>query len=76
MQAIILNGRKENKFALNDYLTYLISNGKMDEAKDIIKVGKLWNVDGFLQDCSIASALALEILQSYTKPSIWQWWSS
>ena len=27
--------------------------------------------DGFMQDCSISIANALEILQSYTKPSIW-----
>ena len=27
-------------------------------------------IDGLVQDCSISSALAMEILQSYTKPSI------
>ena len=29
------------------------------------------NFDGLVQDCSISSALALELLQSYTKPSMW-----
>ena len=29
--------------------------------------------DGLVQDCSISSALAMEILQSCTKPSIWHW---
>ena len=28
-------------------------------------------VDGLVQDCSISSAIAMEILQSCTKPSIW-----
>ena len=49
----------------------------------------MWNnFDGFVQDCSISSALALEILQSCTKLSIWpqerlttahisiRWWCS
>ena len=38
------------------------------------------HIDGLMQDCSISSANALEILQSYTKPltwlvsaSLWQW---
>ena len=29
-------------------------------------------IDGLVQDCSIASALAMEILQSCTKPSIYR----
>ena len=29
------------------------------------------NIDGFLQDCNISIANALELLQSCTKPSIW-----
>ena len=29
------------------------------------------HIDGFVQDCSISSALSMEILQSCTKPSIW-----
>ena len=28
-------------------------------------------IDGLVQDCSNSSALAMELLQSYTKPSIW-----
>ena len=31
------------------------------------------HIDGLMQDCSISSALAMEILQSCTKPWIWQW---
>ena len=31
----------------------------------------LHDIDGLVQDYSIFSALAMEILQSYTKPSIW-----
>ena len=30
-----------------------------------------WNINGLVQDCSISSADALEILQSCTKPSIY-----
>ena len=30
-------------------------------------------IDGFVQDCSISSALAMEILQSCTKPLIIFW---
>ena len=29
------------------------------------------NTDGLVQDCSISSTLAVEILQSYTNPSIY-----
>ena len=29
------------------------------------------HIDGFVQDCSISSALAMEILHSCTKPAIW-----
>ena len=32
-------------------------------------IGHVNDIDGLVQDCSIPSALALEILQSYTKPS-------
>ena len=32
------------------------------------------NIDGLVQDCSNSSATALELLQSYTKPSILYWW--
>ena len=28
------------------------------------------HIDGLVQDCSISSALAMEILQSYANPSI------
>ena len=31
------------------------------------------HIDGFTQDCSILSALAMEIPRSCTKPSIWAW---
>ena len=31
------------------------------------------DIDGLVKDCSISSALATEILQSYTKPSILTW---
>ena len=30
-------------------------------------------VDGLVQDCSNSSTLAMELLQSSTKPSIWYW---
>ena len=29
-------------------------------------------IDDLVQDCSISSALAMEMRQSYTKPSMWQ----
>ena len=31
----------------------------------------MYHIDGLVQDFSISSALAMEILQTYTKPSIW-----
>ena len=31
------------------------------------------HIDGLGQDCSISSALAIEIPQSYSKPSIWKY---
>ena len=34
---------------------------------------KVTHIDGLLQDCSISSTLAMEILQSYTTPSIVSW---
>ena len=33
--------------------------------------GKKTHVDGIMQDCSNPSALAMRLLQSCTKPSIW-----
>ena len=30
-------------------------------------------INGLVQDCSNSSALAMELLQSCTKPSIWYW---
>ena len=33
----------------------------------------MWQVDGLVQDNSISSALAIEILQSWTKPTILSW---
>ena len=32
---------------------------------------KGYHINGLVQDCSNSSALALELLQSYTKPSIY-----
>ena len=31
----------------------------------------LSSIDGLVQDCSNSTALAMELLQSYTKPSTW-----
>ena len=39
-------------------------------------VGWLEHIDGLVQDCSISSVLAMEILQSCTKPSISRVWVS
>ena len=33
--------------------------------------GIMLYIDGLAQDCSNSSALAMELLQSYAKPSIW-----
>ena len=33
--------------------------------------GSWSHIEGLVQECSISSALAMEILQSYVKPSIW-----
>ena len=40
-----------------------------NKARQLAKVALY--IDGLVQDCSISSALALEILQSCIKPSIW-----
>ena len=37
----------------------------------IIKLTDSSHIDGLVQDCSNSSALAMELLQSCTKPSIW-----
>ena len=34
-------------------------------------INREYDVKGLMQDCSISSALAMEILQSCTKPSMW-----
>ena len=47
------------------------------DAGDVIwsyAAGSAVYINGFVQDCSISSALALEILQSCTKPSIYRWY--
>ena len=31
------------------------------------------DIDGLAQDCSNSSALAMELMQSCAKPSIWSW---
>ena len=36
-----------------------------------IDADEKWYFDGSVQDCSISSALAMEILQSCTEPSTW-----
>ena len=36
-------------------------------------VSKTSHIDGLVQDCSISSVLAMEMLQSYTYPSISTW---
>ena len=33
----------------------------------------IWHIDRLVQDCSNSSALAMESLQTCTKPSIWSW---
>ena len=33
-------------------------------------------IDGLMQDCINSSALAMELLQSYTKPSVLKWSSA
>ena len=35
-----------------------------------VRYGFIWYINGLVQDCSISSALAMEIQQSCTKPSI------
>ena len=53
----------------------IIDNIKHDYDKVCIIHGRstIVYIDGLVQDCSICSALAMEILQSYTKPSISTW---
>ena len=34
------------------------------------------HIDALVQDCSNSSALAMELLQSCTKPSTYSWWES
>ena len=37
----------------------------------VIVMDKLTHIDGSVQDCSNSSALAMELLQSCTEPSVW-----
>ena len=41
-------------------------------SKSMSKLKGICNINGLMQDCCISSALALEILQSCTKPSVWK----
>ena len=43
-------------------------------AKTVVKNSRLVYIDGLVQDCNNSSALAMELLQSCTKPSISQWY--
>ena len=39
----------------------------------ILDKGTILHIDGLVQDCSISSTLAMEILLPYTKPSVCAW---
>ena len=47
--------------------TSLLQNWSYDNMVFILEL----HIDGLVQDCNNSSALAMELLQSYTKPSIW-----
>ena len=44
------------------------------QSYDICTLAPNAYIDGLVQDCSISSALAMEIVQSSTKPSIYLEW--
>ena len=45
---------------------------KLENTIIAVKQQNLWyHIDGLAQDCSNYSALAMELLQSCSKPSIW-----
>ena len=43
------------------------------ETTDGFDLQQLVHIDGLMQDCSYSSALAMELLQSCTKPSMSCW---
>ena len=49
----------------------LVHTNKIYLTCDVWPVNKTIHIDGLVQDCSIASALTMEIMQSCTKPSIY-----
>ena len=52
----------ESYIELSDQIIMISTNTKIDKENDI---------DGLVQDCSNSIANALELLQSYTKPSVY-----
>ena len=52
-------------------LTVLIFVTQLDTRDSSVKSVAVGYVDGLVQDCSNSSALAMELLQSCTKPSIY-----
>ena len=51
-----------------------ISSGSLNTQQ--VRNGNHWYIHGLVQDCSHSSALALELLQSCTKPLIYQYFKS
>ena len=51
-----------------------LDNSKLSRRIIVVQV-KLY-IDGFVQDCSISSVLAMELLQSCSEPSIFGWYKN
>ena len=47
----------------------LQAHGNQGQRMKLLTIG--WNIDGLVQDCSNSNALAMKLLQSCTKPSIY-----
>ena len=57
--------RDENAFRISE---------KTAETTDLLQFSDDWHIDGLVQDYSNSSALAIELLQSCTKPPYrWTW---
>ena len=66
-QTVIANTAKSIESEYIDYRLYLNTLRTKQNGWHFVE-----NIDGLVQDCSISIALAMEILQSWTKPSVFK----
>ena len=63
----------QNQISRNGSQTYSKLHSEFEQMVEVFRMVQLSNayIDGLVRDCSNPNALAMELLQSCTKPSIW-----